>query len=170
MANHLAPIILEKLDKANPPQKIDVTEKLKTQVEESRIVKAKSSINRARTVLSLAWVLPLLIFALAMGIIVRSLDQLMVWSGWSLFTGGIAGGILTWIIMNPVSLLSDAFMPPPAGMPPQAAPVIKGVLVGLLNEASHMLTWQVGIVFIVGLGLLSRSFQNRYSKQTGSTP
>ncbi len=167
VAGHLAPMILKKLDEANPPEKIDVTMKLKENLEESRIVEVKSTLNRFRKMLSLIWVLPLLIFALALAVIVRSLDELMVWAGWTLFAGGLSGGILIWIISNPLPLLDNALMPPPAGMKPQAVPVLKGVMVQLLNGASTMLPWQTGIVFLVGMGFLIRSYQDRFSNQSG---
>ncbi len=166
VADHLAPIILNKLDEANPPEKIDVTGKLKENLEENRIVEVKSKINRFRMMVSLSWVLPFLIFILALAVIVRSLDEFMVWAGWSLFIGGLLGGILTWIISNPLPLLDNALMPPPAGIQPQAVPVLKGIMTEILNGASTMLTWQTGFVFLVGLGLLARSYQGRLSKKS----
>ncbi len=142
VAGHLAPMILNKLDEANPPEKIDVTGKLKEKVAESRIVEVKSRVNRIRKMLSLTWVLPLLIFSLALAVIVRSLDEWTAWAGWSLLAGGLLGGILTWRISNPLPILDHALMPPPTGMKPQAVPVLKGLMAQLLNEASHMMCCQ----------------------------
>ncbi len=169
VAAHLAPMILNKLDEANPPEKIDVTGKLRENVEESRIVAVKSRLNRLRKTLSLTWVLPVLIFALALAVVVRSLGELMAWAGWSLLAGGLLGGILTWRISNPLPLLDKALMPPPAGVKPQAIPVLKGVMAQLLNEASPMLAWQTGIVFLVGMGFLLRAYYGKFSKQSGNT-
>ncbi len=39
-------------------------------------------------------------------------------------------------------------------MPPQAVPAVKAILAELLTGASGMMTWQIGIVFLVGAGLV----------------
>ncbi|MBT4268738.1 MAG: hypothetical protein HOK67_31860 [Deltaproteobacteria bacterium] len=166
VAEHLAPIVLKMLDQANPPQSIDVTQQLKSRFEEGKMVAMKSKLNQARKALSLIWILPFVVFILALALVVRSREQLMRWAGWSLLASGATGGILAWTISSPLPALDSVLMPPPVTMPTQAVPVIKGVMSELLTGASGMMTWQLGIVFLAGAGLLIKSYLDRFSKQT----
>ncbi len=165
LANHLAPIIRNMLEKADPPQGIDVSQRLKDRLEESKMLEMKAKLNQARQLLSLVWILPFVVFTLALALVVRSREQLMRWAGWSLLAGGVAGGILAWIISNPIPALEDFFIPPPANMPPQAAPAAKAILAELLTGASGMMTWQTGIIFLAGAGLLVKSYMDRFINQ-----
>ena len=168
VADHLAPMIRNMLEKANPTQTIDVGLQLKDRVAESKLLATKAKLNQARQAISLVWILPFVIFGLALAIVVRSRKQLMRWAGWSLLAGGVTGGILAWKISNPVPALEDFFIPPPAGMPPQAAPAVKAILAELLTGASGMMTWQIGIVILVGAGLLIKSYMDRFTKHSNT--
>ncbi len=161
LADHMAPMIRNMLEKANPPQTIDVGLQLKDRVAESKLLATKAKLNQGRQLLSLIWILPFVIFALALALVVRSRKQLIHWAGWSLLAGGVVGGILAWKISNPIPALEDLLIPPPAGMPPQAAPVVKAILAELLTGASGMMTWQIGVIFLLGAGLLVRSYMDR---------
>ena len=130
------------------------------------MVAMKSKLNQARKALSLIWILPFVVFILALALVVRSREQLMRWAGWSLLASGATGGILAWTISSPLPALDSVLMPPPVTMPTQAVPVIKGVMSELLTGASGMMTWQLGIVFLAGAGLLIKSYLDRFSKQT----
>jgi hypothetical protein len=166
LADHMAPMIRNMLEQANPPQVIDVSGQLKERVAESKLLATKAKLNQAGQALSLVWLLPFVIFALALALVVRSREQLMRWAGGSLLAGGIIGGILAWRISNPLYALDNLLIPPPAGMPPQAVPAIKAILAELLTGASGMMTWQIGIVFLAGAGLLVKSYMDRFMKQS----
>lgn len=168
LARHLAPMIRNQLEKANPPQGIDLGGRLKDRLQENRLLAIKAKLNRARQTLPRIWLLPFVIFALALAITVRSRQQLMRWAGWPLLISSVIGGILAWWISNPLPALEDLFIPPPAQMPPQAVPVVKGILAQLLTTASGMMTWQIGILFLTGAGLLFGAYWNRFTKQPGS--
>ncbi|MBT4267714.1 MAG: hypothetical protein HOD85_26190 [Deltaproteobacteria bacterium] len=165
IANHLAPIVLKMLDQANLPQSVDVTQQLKSRVEEGKVVAMKSKVNQARQALSLIWILPFVVSILALALVVRSREQLMQWAGCSLLASGATGGILAWYISSPLPTLDSVLMPPPAAMPPQAVPVVKGVIAELLTGAARMMTWQLGIVFLAGAGLLIKSYLDRFTEQ-----
>jgi hypothetical protein len=160
VADHLAPMIRNMLDEANPPQTVDVGLQLKDRVAESELLATKAKLNQARKALPLVWILPVVILALALALVVRSRKQLMHWAGWSLLAGGVVGGIMAWKISNSAPTLEDLFLPPPAGIPPQAAPVVKAILSELLTGASGMMTWQLGIVFLAGAGLLVKFYMD----------
>jgi len=155
----LTPLLDETLSETVVPERISITEQLQASMDEAKVLATKSQVNQVRSLSSLIWLLPLIIFGIALALVVRSWDDLIVWAGWPLFICGLIGIILATQIANPISLLESQLMPPPAAMPAPAAPIVMAILGSLLAKVGGALMWQMGIMLFIGLALLVYNYQ-----------
>jgi hypothetical protein len=149
------------LNNAGLPQKIDLSEQLKSRLSEDGILSVKANLNRVRTMLPLAWIAPLLILLIGLAITVRNLDGLTVWAGWPLFLTGLIGIVLSNFVVNPVPFLEKILMPPPSSLPAPMAPLVISLGKELFSQAGNLLFWQMAIAFVIGAGLLLYTYRSQ---------
>lgn len=163
VAQAAVPLIGAALEEAQPPREIDLSERLRGNLEDSRVLAIKGRLNTARRLLPLSWVLPLLLFGFALAFRVRSLEDLIHWSRWPLTLAGVLGLFLVWW-MGGASALVERILMPPVGIPAPAAPVLMVLFNALLSRAGSLLGVQMGITLILGLGLLIYSYQEELDR------
>jgi hypothetical protein len=159
--NAIRPLLSTMLNNAGLPQKIDLSEQLKSRLSEDGILSVKANLNRVRTMLPLAWIAPLLILLIGLAITVRNLDGLTVWAGWPLFLTGLIGIVLSNFVVNPVPFLEKILMPPPSSLPAPMAPLVISLGKELFSQAGNLLFWQMAIAFVIGAGLLLYTYRSQ---------
>lgn len=164
VGNHLGEIITGMVADVPVPESVDVGAQLASSMDEEQALSTKGTLSRVRMLTRIAWILPLLILGIGLAIAVRSQKELMVWAGWPLFITGLIGTILASRIANPLPLLETRLMPPPAGLPAPAAPILMAVLGNLLAKIGSALTWQMAIVLVIGLALLAYTYRESIVK------
>lgn len=142
------------------PTKINATEEIQSQITEAEILTTKSQINQFRGILEYIWILPIILFSLALLLVVRCQKDLINWSKWPLFISGLIGFILAFYMQNPYDLLMTQMMPPPASIPePAVVPILVNFLSNSMSIVGSSLIWQMGIVLGVGIVLMVYSYR-----------
>lgn len=142
-----------------PSEDIIVADQISAMMSEEEILSQKATINRARRLLPLAWVLPILLFLVAAALVIRSVESAIAWLQWPLFATGLTGLILGFRLANPISLLEGALLPPPAGVPAPGIAVVFKLLESLLSQIGTALLWQTIPLLVIGAGMLAYSYR-----------
>lgn len=142
------------------PAQISLAEQMQISMTPEQMLAQKTQANQARTLLPILWLLPVLLFVIAIALTVRSFSDFITWAQWPLFAAGTLGVTLALRVGNPEPLIRNALLPAPEAV---ASPPVVALLLrlanGLFSQVSSAMLWQTLPLLIVGTGLLVYSYR-----------
>lgn len=137
------------------PAQISLAEQTQVSMTPEQMLAQKTQANQARTLLPILWLLPVLLFVIAIALAVRSFSDFITWAQWPLFASGTLGVTLALRVGNPEPLIRNALLPAPEAVAsPPAVALLLRLANGLFSQVSSAMLWQTLPLLIVGTGLL----------------